>query len=53
MVLSGLKAGDKVIVDNLLKVRPGMTVSPHPQGSAPGQAAAPQSSNSGKQSQAK
>ncbi|HEU4709210.1 MAG TPA: efflux RND transporter periplasmic adaptor subunit, partial [Methylophilaceae bacterium] len=57
MVLSGLKAGDKVIVDNLLKVRPGMTVAPHAPGEQPGAAAPVQSSkpssNSGKQSQAK
>lgn len=52
VVLSGLKAGDKVIVDNLLKVRPGMTVSPQLPGTQPGQGAAPQSSSS-KQSQAK
>jgi len=30
VVLSGLKAGDKVIADNLLKVRPGAAVAPHP-----------------------
>jgi membrane fusion protein (multidrug efflux system) len=29
MVLSGLAAGDRVIVDNLLKVRPGAAVEPH------------------------
>lgn len=28
VVLEGLDAGDKVIVDNLLKIRPGMVVSP-------------------------
>lgn len=50
VVLSGLKAGDKVIVDNLLKVRPGMSVSPQLPGAQPAQAA-PQSSN--KQSPAK
>ena len=33
MVLGGLAAGDRVIVDNLLKLRPGVTVSPL----APGQ----------------
>ena len=29
VVTEGLKAGDKVIVDNLIKLRPGMLVSPH------------------------
>lgn len=53
MVLSGLKPGDRVIVDNLLKVRPGMPVAPHPPGQQPGAGAPPPSSNSGKQSQAK
>lgn len=52
VVLDGLNAGDKVIIDNLLKVRPGMTVSPQLPGAQPGQAAAPQASPS-KQSQAK
>lgn len=52
VVLDGLNAGDKVIVDNLLKVRPGMTVSPQSPGAQPGQGAATQSSSS-KQSQAK
>ncbi len=28
MVLGGLSAGDRVVVDNLLKLRPGVTVSP-------------------------
>jgi membrane fusion protein (multidrug efflux system) len=36
MVLGGLAAGDRVIVDNLLKLRPGSAVSPLPP-SAPGQ----------------
>ncbi|MDR2837968.1 MAG: efflux RND transporter periplasmic adaptor subunit [Azonexus sp.] len=39
IILSGLKAGDQVIVDNLLKLRPGAPVAPHPPaapGSAPG-----------------
>lgn len=30
IVLDGLKAGDKVIVDNLMKLRPGAPVDPHP-----------------------
>jgi len=45
VVLSGLKAGDKVIADNLLKVRPGAAVVPHPLGEAP---AMPTASNSAK-----
>jgi len=35
IVLDGLKAGDKVIVDNIIKLRPGAPVSPHPFGEAP------------------
>ena len=35
LVLKGLDAGDKVIVDNLIKVRPGAVVAPHPAGEAP------------------
>ena len=30
VVTGGLKAGDKVIVDNLMKLRPGAPVAPHP-----------------------
>ena len=30
VIRKGLEKGDKVIVDNLVKVRPGMTVAPHP-----------------------
>ena len=52
VVLDGLKAGDKVIVDNLLKVRPGMSVSPQLPGTQPAQGAGQQSSPN-KQSQAK
>jgi len=32
VVLSGLKVGDKVIVDNIIKIRPGAAVMPHPAG---------------------
>jgi membrane fusion protein (multidrug efflux system) len=39
MVLGGLAAGDRVIVDNLLKLRPGVAVSPV----APGQGKPPES----------
>ncbi len=35
VVLSGLKTGDKVIADNLIKVRPGAPVDPHPLETAP------------------
>lgn len=52
VVLDGLKAGDKVIVDNLLKVRPGMPVSPQLPGARPSQGAGPQPSPD-KQSQTK
>jgi len=36
VVLGGLKAGDKVIVDNLMKLRPGAPVAPHAPGDQPG-----------------
>ena len=39
VILGGLKTGDKVIADNLIKVRPGAPVDPHPLEAAP--AAAP------------
>jgi membrane fusion protein, multidrug efflux system len=39
LVLDGLKAGDRVVVDNLLKLRPGTPVSPQPDDAA--QAAKP------------
>lgn len=38
IILSGLKAGDKVIVDNLMKARPGAPVAPHAPGEGPGAA---------------
>lgn len=43
IVLGGLKAGDKIIADNLIKIRPGAPVDPHPFG-APPAAAAPKTS---------
>ncbi|MDO9204303.1 efflux RND transporter periplasmic adaptor subunit [Methylotenera sp.] len=46
VVLSGLKAGELVIADNLIKVRPGAAVKPHPLGSAP--AAMPTANNPAK-----
>ena len=36
VILGGLKAGDKVIVDNLIKVRPGAPVAPHGPNEGPG-----------------
>ncbi|MDR2366309.1 MAG: efflux RND transporter periplasmic adaptor subunit [Zoogloeaceae bacterium] len=43
IILSGLNSGDRVIVDNILKLRPGMPVAPHaPQApNAPAQSAQP------------
>ncbi|HJT51232.1 MAG TPA: efflux RND transporter periplasmic adaptor subunit [Nitrosospira sp.] len=35
VILDGLKAGDKVIVDNIIKLRPGALVSPHAPGEPP------------------
>jgi membrane fusion protein, multidrug efflux system len=35
VILSGLKAGDQVIADNLIKVRPGAALAPHPLGAPP------------------
>lgn len=35
IILDGLKAGEKVIVDNIIKLRPGATVNPHPAGQPP------------------
>ena len=31
VVLSGLKTGEKVIIDNIIKLRPGAEVNPHSQ----------------------
>ncbi|NTV10784.1 MAG: efflux RND transporter periplasmic adaptor subunit [Zoogloea sp.] len=42
VILSGLKAGDKVIVDNLMKLRPGAPVVPHAPQAAPAGAPAAQ-----------
>ena len=36
VILGGLKAGDKVIIDNLIKLRPGAPVAPHGPGEKPG-----------------
>jgi len=34
-ILDGIKAGDKVIIDNVIKLRPGAPVLPHAAGEAP------------------
>ncbi len=36
VILGGLQAGDKVIVDNLIKLRPGAPIAPHAPGPMPG-----------------
>lgn len=43
VVTKGLHAGDKIIVDNLMKLRPGAAIAPHPPAAAPGAPAAPAS----------
>jgi len=48
VILDGLKAGDKVIVDNIIKLRPGSPVSPHAPGEAPGTPPAQPDAGSGK-----
>jgi membrane fusion protein (multidrug efflux system) len=42
VILAGLKPGDKVVLDNLLRVRPGTLIQPP---AAPASAAAPADSN--------
>lgn len=42
VILGGLKAGDQVIVDNLMKLRPGAVVAPHPPQDAPSASATTQ-----------
>ena len=41
VVLGGLQAGDKVIIDNLIKLRPGMPVAPQAPAPAAQKADAP------------
>ena len=50
VVTSGLKPGDKIIIDNLMKLRPGAPVMPHAPGEGPGGAKGP---NPGKPDAAK
>lgn len=45
VILSGLKTGDQVITDNLIKVRPGAPVAPHPSEAPPSSPAAEASSS--------
>jgi membrane fusion protein (multidrug efflux system) len=40
VVTKGLTPGDRIILDNLMKLRPGAPVSPHAPGEAPAGAAA-------------
>ncbi len=35
VILEGLKAGEKVVIDNLLKLHPGASVAPHPANAEP------------------
>ncbi len=41
VVTGGLKAGEQVVIDNLMKLRPGATVQPNAPGAAPAAATAP------------
>jgi len=41
VITSGLKPGDKIIIDNLMKLRPGAPVMPHAPGEGPGGAKGP------------
>jgi membrane fusion protein (multidrug efflux system) len=55
VVTKGLKPGDKIIIDNLMKLRPGAPVKPHAPGEGPGAAtggakAAPGAAKPAKQS---
>ena len=43
VILSGLQAGERVILDNLLKVRPGAAIKPEPAGNTPAPPAPPAS----------
>lgn len=43
VILSGLQAGERVILDNLLKVRPGATIKSEPAGNTPAPPAPPAS----------
>jgi RND family efflux transporter MFP subunit len=45
IIKEGIKAGDRVIVNGLMRVRPGQKVAPQEQGVAPAGAAGPQAKN--------
>jgi membrane fusion protein (multidrug efflux system) len=51
VVLDGLKDGDKVIVDNLMKLKPGIPVNPHPPAVPGAEAAAKPEQNAAKPEQ--
>jgi hypothetical protein len=42
IIKDGIKAGDRVIVNGLMRVRPGQKVTPQEQGAAPAGPAGPQ-----------
>ncbi len=48
VILGGLQAGDKVIVDNLMKLRPGAPVMPHKPGEMPAGMGGPGAGGAGK-----
>lgn len=41
VIIKGLQSGDKIITDNLMKLRPGAPVAPHAPGEGPGAGKAP------------
>jgi len=45
IVLSGLKAGEKIAIDNIIKLRPGAIVSPHAKGQSPAAVTQPSKSS--------
>lgn len=48
VILEGLKAGEKVVTDNLLKLHPGASVAPHAVGEAPVMAGSPAAATNSK-----
>ena len=48
VVTEGLKPGDKIIIDNLMKLRPGAPVTPHAPGESPGAPSGNDGKTSGK-----
>jgi RND family efflux transporter MFP subunit len=49
VIKAGLEAGDRVIVNGLMRVRPGQKVTPQEEGATPAAAAGPQAKNSSPQ----